>query len=69
MRNPTLREESRYDKAAILPITNRENILDWLQSKGRVVARQHIETPLVDDEEIDELFDDEAEDTVDLDED
>ncbi|WP_287128219.1 DUF3134 family protein [Candidatus Cyanaurora vandensis] len=69
MRNPTLREEPRYEKAAILPMAQRESILEWLQSKGRVVARQNIEMPVLDEEEIEELFDEETEDTVDVDED
>ncbi|WP_218081525.1 DUF3134 family protein [Anthocerotibacter panamensis] len=70
MRNPTLREEPRYEKAAILPTTHRESILEWLQSKGRVVARQSVETSLLDDEEeIEELFDEDADDVIDVDED
>lgn len=69
MRNPTLREEPRHEKAAILPMTQREGILEWLQGKGRVVARQNIEVPLVDEEEIEELFDEESDDVLDVDED
>ncbi len=71
MRNPMLREEPRYEKAQVLPLTNQENILQWLQSKGRVVARQTIETPVVEEEEeeIEDLMDDDGEDLFDADED
>lgn len=71
MRNPNFREEPRFEKAAVLPMTNRENILDWLQSKGRVVARQTIEVAPQLDEAEDEynLMDEEdTEDIIDVDE-
>jgi len=69
MRNPTLREEPRYEKAAVLPMTQREGILEWLQSKGRVVARQQVEAIITDDEEeIEELFDEDADDVLDVEE-
>jgi len=69
MRNPTLREEPRFEKAAVLPMTQREGILEWLQSKGRVVARQQVEAVITDDEEeIEELFDEDADDVLDVEE-
>jgi hypothetical protein len=69
MRNPTLREEPRFEKAAVLPMTQREGILEWLQSKGRVVARQQVEAVNTDDEEeIEELFDEDADDVLDVEE-
>jgi Protein of unknown function (DUF3134) len=69
MRNPNLREEPRFEKAAVLPLTDHEGILDWLQSKGRVVARQHIEvaTPEVEDD-YELLEEEDTEDILDVDE-
>jgi Protein of unknown function (DUF3134) len=71
MRNPNLREEPRFEKAAVLPLTEREGILEWLQSKGRVVARQNVEVPQLDEgeDEYGLLDEEDAEDVVDVDED
>lgn len=59
MRHPQLREEPRHQKAVVLPSTQREGILDWLQRTGKLQSRPPAEeAALAEDEDFDELVDD-----------
>ncbi|MBC7882751.1 MAG: DUF3134 family protein [Anaerolineae bacterium] len=59
MRHPQLREEPRHQKAVVLPSTQREGILDWLQRTGKLQSRPPVEeAALAEDEDFDELVDD-----------
>lgn len=58
MYNPSLREEPRDQLAELIPIKQESSLLDWLESNGRLVARdtQEADDFLVDEEEISELM-------------
>jgi hypothetical protein len=58
MRNPQLREEPRHQKAGVLPTTQRESILDWLQRNGKLLSRNTFdEESLNEDEDFEDLVD------------
>jgi hypothetical protein len=55
--NPSLREEPRSQRAAVIPIQQESSILDWLENSGRLLARDNVETNYLDEqEEISELM-------------
>ncbi|HEY9667174.1 MAG TPA: DUF3134 domain-containing protein [Coleofasciculaceae cyanobacterium] len=58
MYNPSLREEPRDQLAEVIPVKQESSLLDWLESNGRLVARdtQEADDYLVDEEEISELM-------------
>ncbi|MBW4697264.1 MAG: DUF3134 domain-containing protein [Aphanocapsa lilacina HA4352-LM1] len=59
MRHPQLREEPRHQKAAVLPSTQRESILEWLRRSGKLQSRNVVdEEALAEDEDFDDLVDD-----------
>lgn len=51
MRNSALREEPRDQRAAVIPLKNESSLLDWLESSGRLIARDQQEPDYLDDEE------------------
>ncbi|MBE9192657.1 DUF3134 domain-containing protein [Gloeocapsopsis crepidinum LEGE 06123] len=51
MRNSALREEPRDQRAAVIPLKNESSLLDWLESSGRLIARDNQEPDYSDDEE------------------
>jgi len=51
MRNSALREEPRDQRAAVIPVKNESSLLDWLESSGRLIARDNQEPDYSDDEE------------------
>ena len=51
MRNSALREEPRDQRAAVIPVKNESSLLDWLESSGRLIARDQQEPEYSDDEE------------------
>ncbi|PIG95399.1 DUF3134 domain-containing protein [Gloeocapsopsis sp. IPPAS B-1203] len=51
MRNSALREEPRDQRAAVIPVKNESSLLDWLESSGRLIARDQQEPDYSDDEE------------------
>ncbi|MBD2020714.1 DUF3134 domain-containing protein [Leptolyngbya sp. FACHB-36] len=51
MYNPSLREEPRSQRAAVIPIKQESSILDWLESSGRLLARDSTESDFLDNEE------------------
>jgi hypothetical protein len=66
--NPSLREESRNRRAAVIPAKQESSILDWLERTGRLLARDNAEFDyLEDEEEISELMGND--DSFDLDDD
>ncbi|MGQ4647545.1 DUF3134 family protein [Lyngbya aestuarii] len=76
MDNPALRSEPRDQLAQVIPLQQETSLLDWLENRGRLLARDSAEDrSLVDaDEEISELMgaddgayeeDDDAEDLED----
>ncbi|MEB3249610.1 MAG: DUF3134 domain-containing protein [Microcystaceae cyanobacterium] len=77
MYNPSLRQEPRYEPAAVLPITRETSLLDWLRTSNRLIFREKEESVaevLLDDVEISELmgdvddglYDDDLDDDLDL---
>ena len=61
MYNPSLRQEPRYEPAAVLPITRETSLLDWLRASNRLIFREKEEVlteVLLDDVEISELMGD-----------
>ncbi|MFM7449320.1 MAG: DUF3134 domain-containing protein [Leptolyngbyaceae cyanobacterium] len=67
--NPSLREEPRNQRAAVIPVNRDASILDWLESTGRLLARDssEIDYLLEEEEEISELMG--SDDSFDLDDD
>lgn len=51
MRNSALRQELRDQRAAVIPVRDESSLLDWLESSGRLIARDHQEPEYTDDEE------------------
>lgn len=74
--NPSLHEEPRKQRAAVIPVKQEPSILDWLESTGRLLAREPQEFDYSEDEEeISELMavddgsydlDDDEDDELDL---
>jgi hypothetical protein len=59
MYNPSLRQESRYEPATVIPLKKDSSILDWLAANGRLIAREKEEYEanfLEEDEEISDLM-------------
>ncbi|KGF72333.1 hypothetical protein DO97_09540 [Neosynechococcus sphagnicola sy1] len=55
--NPSLREEPREQRAAVIPLKPGASILNWLESSGRLLARDgHDFDYPADGEEISELM-------------
>ncbi|HEY9751966.1 MAG TPA: DUF3134 domain-containing protein [Coleofasciculaceae cyanobacterium] len=67
--NPSLREEPRNQRAAVIPVNRDASILDWLESTGRLLARDssEIDYLLEEEEEISELMG--SDDSFDLEDD
>lgn len=53
-----LREEPREQRAAVIPSRQESLLLEWLESSGRLIARdiQELEVPDEADEEISDLM-------------
>lgn len=78
MRNPALHEQPRSQPATVIPVQRNASILDWLESTGRLLAREtHEASFLEEEEEINELMagddnsfdlDDDDDDSLELDE-
>lgn len=49
--NPSLREEPRKQRASVIPNRQESSILDWLESSGRLLARDSSDFDYLDDEE------------------
>lgn len=49
--NPSLRQESRYTIANVLPLSSQPSILDWLEASGRLMPREYQESEYAIDEE------------------
>ncbi|MGA1265066.1 MAG: DUF3134 domain-containing protein [Prochlorothrix sp.] len=60
--NPALKEYPRYQPAPVLPSTGNASILDWLESSGRLLARDNADPDYLaeDAEEIEGLMVDEG---------
>ena len=51
MRNPALREEPRYQPAPVAPPTRQGTMLSWLESTGRLAAREVVPIEYAEDPE------------------
>lgn len=49
--NPSLREEARNQKAPVISQRQDTSLLDWLESSGRMLARENSDFDYLDDEE------------------
>ncbi|BAY19206.1 hypothetical protein NIES2109_49770 [Nostoc sp. HK-01] len=56
MLNSPLREEPRNQRAAVIPLKQESSLLDWLQSHGRLIARD-VHEPDFSEEENEEISD------------
>ena len=57
MLNSPLREVPRNQRADVIPLKPESSLLDWLQTNGRIIARDVHEPDFQDDEvEIDSLM-------------
>jgi hypothetical protein len=67
--NPSLRQEPRSQRAAVIPMQQEASILDWLERSGRLLARDNAEFDYLDEEdEINEIMANDA-DAFDIDDD
>jgi len=58
MYNPSLRQQPRDHQAEVIPLNQHTSLLDWLESQGRLLAREPQDDSLLEDEEeISELMD------------
>ena len=69
--NPSLREEPRDQRAAVIPIQQESSILDWLEKSGRLLAREVQEVEVGTPEDVDDInqFISEDDNSFDLDDD
>ncbi|HAG83680.1 MAG TPA: hypothetical protein DCL61_21645, partial [Cyanobacteria bacterium UBA12227] len=51
MYNPSLREEPREQLAQVIPVKQEDSLLNWLESSGRLLARDTNDQDFLDDEE------------------
>jgi len=60
MNNPSLRQESRYEPATVIPLKQDTSLLDWLEANNRLMPRESLESEnekyLEEDEEIAQLM-------------
>lgn len=58
MQNPALRQEPRYEPAAVIPLKQEYSLLDWLEANGRLIPREvaDVYQMIDEDEEITELM-------------
>ena len=56
MLDSSLREEPRDQRAAVIPSKHESSMLDWLESNGRIIARDTQESEYLDEEEISKLM-------------
>ncbi|MEH1933384.1 MAG: DUF3134 domain-containing protein [Nostoc sp.] len=57
MLNSPLREELRNQRGDVIPLKQQSSLLNWLQTNGRIIARDIHEPDFQDDEEgIDSLM-------------
>jgi hypothetical protein len=57
MYNPSLREEPRNKPASVVTSKQQASILNWLESTGRLIAREAVPSAFGDDtEELNELM-------------
>jgi hypothetical protein len=67
MKNPALRKEKRYQPAPVIPLTQDESLLDWLEANNRIIYREEKEyivqdIDLPEEEEISDLIEGEEDD-------
>ncbi|PSB18992.1 DUF3134 domain-containing protein [Phormidesmis priestleyi ULC007] len=69
--NPSLREEPRDQRAAVIPVQQESSILDWLEKSGRLLAREVQEVEVGAPEDVDDInqFISEDDNSFDLDDD
>ncbi len=69
--NPSLREEPRDQRAAVIPVQQESSILDWLEKSGRLLAREVQEVEVGATEDVDDInqFISEDDNSFDLDDD
>jgi hypothetical protein len=67
--NPSLREEPRGQRAAVIPVRQESSILDWLENTGRLLAREPIDAGYPSAEEEITEFISEDDNSFDLDDD
>ncbi len=72
VKNPALSQEPRYEPAMVMPVKQKESLLDWLRANNRLIAREDSEPDKIEaHDEMEEMLDSEVDDFVDddLDED
>jgi hypothetical protein len=51
MYNPSLRQEPRYEPAAVIPLNKDASLIDWLKVNNRLIARESIDVEIPPQEE------------------
>lgn len=67
MKNPALRKEKRYQPAPVIPLTQDESLLDWLEANNRIIYREEKDyivqdIDLSEEEEISDLIESDGDD-------
>jgi hypothetical protein len=60
MLNPSVRQEPRYEPAAVIPLKKDASIVEWLEKNNRMIPRDKVAEPdlaLEEDVELSELMD------------
>ena len=52
MYNPSLRQEPRYEPAAVIPINKNASLIDWLKSNNRLIARESVDVEVEAEEDV-----------------
>ncbi len=52
MYNPSLRQESRYEPAAVIPLNKDASLVDWLKANNRLIPREPTDALDDRDEEV-----------------
>lgn len=53
MYNPSLKQEPRYEPAAVIPVKTDSSLIDWLTETGRLIPRDKQEKENTSGEDVD----------------
>jgi len=52
MYNPSVRQEPRYEPAAVIPINKNASLIDWLKANNRLIARESVDVEIEAEEDV-----------------
>jgi Protein of unknown function (DUF3134) len=71
MHNPALRQEPRFEPAAVIPVQRELSLIEWLKATNRLISREIVETENIPDldEELSDFIEGDDKDFDDFDSD